>query len=84
MYVFVCVCVCVCVCVADVKEETRHLDQSTVRQGRGKLKIFLNLKRIFGKKGTTNSLKTVAQLFNYSIIANYSRLFYIFKLVLLK
>ncbi len=54
-------CVCVCVCVADVKEETRHLDQSTVRQGRGKLKIFLNLKRIFGKKGTTNSLKTVAQ-----------------------
>ncbi len=56
-----CVCVCVCVCVADVKEETRHLDQSTVRQGRGKLKIFLNLKRIFGKKGTTNSLKTVAQ-----------------------
>ncbi len=54
-------CMCVCVCVADVKEESRHLDQSTVRQGRGKLKIFLNLKRIFGKKGTTNSLKTVAQ-----------------------
>ncbi len=45
-----CVCVCVCVCVADVKEEGRHLDQSTVRQGRGKLKIFLNLKRIFGTK----------------------------------
>ncbi len=43
-----CVCVCVCVCVADVKEESSHLDQSTVRQGRGKLKIFLNLKRIFG------------------------------------
>ncbi len=30
-----------CVCVADVKEESRHLDQSSVRQGRGKLKIFL-------------------------------------------
>ncbi len=66
MCVCVCVSVCACVrafvyvCVADVKEETRHLDQSTVRQGRGKLKIFLNLKRIFGKKGTTNSLKTVA------------------------
>ncbi len=43
-------CVCVCVCVADVKEEGRHLDQSTVRQGRGKLKIFLNLKRIFRTK----------------------------------
>ncbi len=37
-----CVCVCVCVCVGDVKEESRHLDQSTVRQERERLKMFLN------------------------------------------
>ncbi len=35
------------VCVGDVKEESRHFDQSTVRQGRGRLKMFLNLKCIF-------------------------------------
>ncbi len=34
------------VCVGDVKEESRHLDQSAVRQGRGRLKMFLNLKHI--------------------------------------
>ncbi len=34
-------------CVGDVKEESRHLDLSTVMQGRGTLKIFLNLKCIF-------------------------------------
>ncbi len=34
-------------CVGDVKEESRHLDLSTVMQGRGTLKIFLNLKCLF-------------------------------------
>ncbi len=34
-------------CVGDVKEESRHFDQSTVRQGRERLKMFLNLKCIF-------------------------------------
>ncbi len=33
-------------CVGDVKKESRHLDQSAVRQGRGRLKMFLNLKHI--------------------------------------
>ncbi len=34
---------CVCVCVGDVQKESRHLDQSTVRQGTWRLKMFLNL-----------------------------------------
>ncbi len=34
-------------CVGDVKEERRHLDQSTVKQVRGRLKTVLKLKRIF-------------------------------------